>query len=174
MTVQITFLFGRNALRTADQIGAVAEREHIRALPHISRGIQAAQFTARDLAEILPLPQVGRTQQQHPALQLRILRGQHHVPAVVVTPHFRIADMAGVALRHGDDRAKLVKTARTVLLRQALPRRARAIIEFYVAGVDQCQYAVIIDRAAGVAATAVILLIRHQRDGLMLPVQQIG
>ena len=82
-----------------------------------------------------------------------------------------ISDVPGVALRQRDDGPQLIKPAFGVLHRQTLPGRATTPGEFHVAGITQRQCALVVDRATGITTAAVILLFRHQRYRLMLPVQ---
>ena len=112
--------------------------------------------------------------QQHFAALLHILRPKNHVPAPVLPPHFRVAHMAGIAFWQRQHRPQLAEGAISILGRQTLPGGAPAVGEFHVAGVAQSQGALELDRAARVAAVAVILFIRHQGDRFVPPVQQIG
>lgn len=89
-------------------------------------------------------------------------------------PHFRVAHVAGIALRQRQDRAGFAEGAVGIFRRQALPGGPAAVCKLDVAGVAQSQRPVVIHRAAGVAAVAVILFVRHQRNRFMPPVQQIG
>ncbi len=82
--------------------------------------------------------------------------------------------MAGIAFWQRQHRPQLAEGAIGILGRQTLPGGAPAVGEFHVAGVAQSQGALELDRAARVAAVAVILFIRHQGDRFVPPVQQIG
>ena len=115
--------------------------------------------------------EVCGAEQQHLAALLPILRAQYHVPASFVPPDFRVAYVAGVALRQGLDWANFAEGAVGVFRCQALPGGSAAIGKLHVAGIAQGERTVVIHRAAGVAAVTVILFVRHQRNRLMLPVQ---
>ena len=171
--IEEALFFTGNPLRAADQNMLVAERKQIRALPHIARVAQAVNAVTGDFALAAPLMKVRGAEQQHLTALLPILRPQHHVPAVLMPPDFRVADVAGIALRQRQDRAELSESAVGVFRRQALPRGSAAIVELHVAGIAQGERTVVIHRAAGVAAVAVVLFIRHQRNRLMPPAQQI-
>jgi hypothetical protein len=151
----------------------VAEREQVRTLPHIAGIVQSVDAGAGDFALARPLMEVRRAEQQHLAALLPILRTQHHVPAAFMPPDFRVAHVAGIALRQRQDRAGFAEGAVGIFRRQALPG-GPAVCKLDVAGIAQGQRPVVIHRAAGVAAVAVILFVRHQRNRFMPPVQQIG
>ena len=151
----------------------VAERKQIRTLPHIARVAQAVNAVAGDFALAAPLMKVRGAEQQHLTALLPILRTQYHVPAVFMPPDLRVAHVAGIALRQRQDRTDFAEGTVGVFRRQALPRGSAAVVKLHVAGIAQGERTVVIHRATGVAAVAVVLFIRHQRNRLMPPVQQI-
>ena len=166
--------FTGQPLRAADQQVGIRQRKEIRALPHIAAVRQTVNAMSGDLAHQAPLPQIAGGKQQHFTVLLHILRAEDHVPAPVLLPHLGVAYMAGVTVRERQHRPQLAEGAIGIFRRQALPGGAPAVGEFHVAGVAQGQGALELDRAAGVAAVAVILFVRHQGDRFMPPVQQIG
>ena len=166
--------FAGQPLRAADQQVGIRQRKEIRALPHVAGVRQAVYVVPGNLAHQAPLTQVAGGKQQHFAALLHILRPKNHVPAPVLPPHFRVAHMAGIAFWQRQHRPQLAEGAIGILGRQTLPGGAPAVGEFHVAGVAQSQGALELDRAARVAAVAVILFIRHQGDRFVPPVQQIG
>ena len=172
--IEKTLSFAGQPLRAADQQVGVRQRKQVRALPHVATVRQAVNVMPGYLAHQAPIPQVAGGKQQHFAALLHILRPEDHVPAPVLAPHLRVTYMAGIAFRQRQYRPQLAEGAIGIFRRQTLPGGAPAVGELHVAGVAQGQGTLELDCAAGVAAVAVILFVRHQGDRFMPPVQQVG
>ena len=171
ITVEIAFRLRRQPLRAADQHVVAVQREQVRALPHVAEFTQVVQAGTGDLPQRLPVAQIAGTQQQHLAAILQVTRAEHHVPGILMTPHFRIAYVAAVALRQRQHRPEFAVFAPIAFLSQALVSGARAVGEFHVAGVDQRDFVFRHHRRAGVTAVAVVTGARRQGDRLMFPTQ---
>ncbi len=113
----------------------------------------------------LPVAQIAGTQQQHLAAILQVTRAEHHVPGILMTPHFRIAYVAAVALRQRQHRPEFAVFAPIAFLSQTLVSGARAVGEFHVAGVDQRDFVFRHHRRAGVTAVAVVTGARRRAIG---------
>ena len=171
-TVTVMVAVGGQPLRRKHQQVAFAQREEVRAFPHISF---SGGLRARQHALECPGTQIVRAVKANLA-QLVFLGADHHPPLAVLLPDFGIAKVLDTLWRQ-QHRAMFDEVHAVAAGGQALNFAHLVVIARFaqpdVAGVDQRQHAAIVYRAAGETAVFIELIARRQRDRLMLPVDQI-
>ena len=159
-------------LRGDDQHVAAVQAHQVGALPHVAVRVAGP---AGELPEVLPVDEVVGAQQQRRAVQVLGLRAEHHPVAAVPGPDLRVAHVRRAAGDRPDERVRAVldHPAGRVQRGQVLEGRATTIGGAHVAGVEEAHRALVHDAAARVAAVALVVMARRQRDRLLGPVHEV-